>query len=283
MMQINISIYNPDISNPGPIIGPCNGTCEVWGADFSEWSTCNYDRRTRSRACISPEPTELDPECPQLDIHTEPCGNITFSCGGDLCQATIDEFYGIEIVTSYGGNVTLYTNVTSMVYMCDCYHGDMDGEGFGIGSQCNVEINVAGGEIFSCPKDDEVLFPPEATLYRLTLATTGEFGWFSYPDARIKNGFEHFGQKATGKIYYAGCSSDSFDLQKQASKSFSRGLCLIKRIDASVTGYTVHGLGAPFDPIYPCISYTSSGTSYSQFEIEHYFGPLDYDCIVKRK
>ena len=76
----------------------------------------------------------------------------------------------------------------------------------------------------------------------------------SYPDFHIINSTPY---AASGSVKYAACSTDSWttkDLPAGGAWSHSRGVCLITSVNA-----TVNGIDAD--------SYSSSGTSYSQFAI----------------
>lgn len=76
----------------------------------------------------------------------------------------------------------------------------------------------------------------------------------SYPDVRVTNSTPF---AAEGNVQYAACSGDSWStsqLPAGSSISFSRGVCLVTSINATVNGVSAD-------------SYTSSGTSYSQYAI----------------
>lgn len=73
-----------------------------------------------------------------------------------------------------------------------------------------------------------------------------------YPDVKVTNSTPY---KATGTVHYAACSSDNFtNLAPNDSNSFSRGVCLVTKITATVNGQDA-------------TPYESSGTSYSQYAI----------------
>ncbi|PYE48804.1 hypothetical protein HUB98_16665 [Paenibacillus barcinonensis] len=80
----------------------------------------------------------------------------------------------------------------------------------------------------------------------------------SYPLVRIYNSTPY---NAFGKVEYVSffCSDDNYVVQRDESwQASSRGVCLVKRITATVR--------TPYGNI-EAEPYTSSGTSYSQFAI----------------
>jgi len=87
-----------------------------------------------------------------------------------------------------------------------------------------------------------------------------------YPDTFLKNSYFH---EVKGQIDYLGCSDDSYDLHPGKSGQFFRGVCLITRIFG--TDVTTGDM---------CTPYTSSGTSYSQFEI--IANPHGPGCYITR-
>jgi len=77
----------------------------------------------------------------------------------------------------------------------------------------------------------------------------------AYPAASVTNTTSH---RIHGKIDYAVCSSDNFNLMAGKEASFPRGLCLLTEINATIE--------LP-DRDVEAKPYTSSGTSYSQFAV----------------
>ncbi|WP_395058843.1 hypothetical protein [Flavobacterium sp.] len=77
----------------------------------------------------------------------------------------------------------------------------------------------------------------------------------SYPDVNIQNSC---GFTAAGTISYAACSSDNYNLGNGSGQSFSRGVCLVTEITATVSLPTGNVNATP---------YSSSGTSYSQYAV----------------
>lgn len=79
---------------------------------------------------------------------------------------------------------------------------------------------------------------------------------FAYSDVRIDH--RAHGWRATGRIKYALCEPDNFDLEFGQMIEKWRGWCLIRGIDALMVRGDRSTWARP---------YTSSGTGYSHFEI----------------
>ncbi|MGX5174857.1 RICIN domain-containing protein [Aliikangiella sp. IMCC44653] len=87
-----------------------------------------------------------------------------------------------------------------------------------------------------------------------------------YPLAEIKNNTEY---TVKGVVHYAACSNDKYTVKpKKKWKAKSRGLCLITKITGNLIGKPVTGRAASERRV--VTSYTTSGTSYSQFQINAY-------------
>ena len=93
----------------------------------------------------------------------------------------------------------------------------------------------------------------------------------AYPLAEVKNNTEH---TVNGVVAYAGCRSDSFSVQPGHTwRATSRGLCLITGIEGMfMVPITIDKKGKVSGGVHTVEPYSSSGTSYSKFQIENYRG-----------
>lgn len=89
-----------------------------------------------------------------------------------------------------------------------------------------------------------------------------------YPNVKIDNNTPYY---AVGNVFYASilCKDDSYGVDTEETwEAKSRGLCLVTKIEAVLIIDNEDGVEKKKDPKYVIAkTYTSSGTSYSHFEI----------------